>query len=138
MQWSTQALEVYLWWPYNPPIGTEPTDRAPTPKPGLPAVTSNKQGEIMRIPDITANLDNLANEIQEENPIVAYAIDRISDSLERIAVAPRWMEKIKEILKKNDIPEEKQNKIVEEIMVSTPGRGWMPARNIPLTQPSAS
>jgi hypothetical protein len=42
IQWSAQAMEVFLWWPYKAPEeapapGTPPTPGAPTPAPGASA-----------------------------------------------------------------------------------------------------
>jgi DNA repair ATPase RecN len=90
----------------------------------------------MELREITAKIDELANEIQEQDPVLAYALDRVSDDLERMAAGAEWIKELDEILKKHGVPEDKKEKIKEELMISVPGKGWTPARKIPMTAPN--
>ena len=49
----------------------------------------------MNIRKITARIDELANDIQEFDPVIAYALDKISDDLEKIAAAPMNIEELR-------------------------------------------
>ena len=59
---------------------------------------------------ITSQIDVIAKEIQDQDPSIALALDRVSDGLEKQATVTEWIKGLKDILKKNDIPETKQKK----------------------------
>ena len=80
----------------------------------------------MDIREITARIDELANDIQKVDPVLAYALDRLSDRLEKSAAGPlnieEFRKEMQEFFKKHQVPTDKQKK-VEEILYMHPGTG---------------
>lgn len=110
MQWSQQALEVYLWWPYTPPAEEQTEEGAPPPE-----LTASYKGDSMELKQITEQIDKIASDIQEQDPSIALALDRISDQLERLAAAPDQIKELRDWLKKN-LPPEKQKEGEKEVL----------------------
>ena len=67
----------------------------------------------MEIKIITAQLDEIANEVELHNPMIALAIDKISDSI----TSKQWSKKIKPKIKvQEDIFTEGADKIVTYLL----------------------
>jgi len=88
-----------------------------------------------KIAEIISHLDKMASEVEKENPVVALALDRISDQLEREATAGDigrkmidWIKSIRpmpkdeqlaqviETLRENPMAKKEMSKLVENLL----------------------
>jgi ribosome-associated translation inhibitor RaiA len=98
-------------------------------------VTKKELTQLLKKRNITSRLDKVAEELEQAGrPDIALALDKVSDQLEKQATVQDFLNKIKDMFKKEEIynlPEQAKKKVIEEVQkILVPGKGWVPSRNI--------
>jgi len=113
IQWSTQALELYLWWPYTVPQEQQTEEAVPAPV----LTASQRRYVAMELKETTEQIDKIAEEIQGQDPSIALALDKVCDFLEKEAgFMDAVTQKFIDFL--NRMPKAKAQKIIDEIQKS--------------------